>query len=115
MADSFIKSLPNTTALTGSPGALDLILLEKYQSGGDQAVPANNTYQSDCMFVRDFLASLGLSGRNKIINGDMRVDQRNSGASTPAFSANYTLDRWYCDGAGTGLTGTIQQNGGAVT
>jgi hypothetical protein len=36
--------------------------------------------------------SLGF--RNRIINGDMRIDQRNNGASvTPANSA-YTLDRW---------------------
>ena len=35
-----------------------------------------------------------LSGRNRIINGDMRIDQRNAGASvTPADDA-YTLDRW---------------------
>jgi hypothetical protein len=35
-----------------------------------------------------------VSGRNRIINGDMRIDQRNSGASvTPADNA-YTLDRW---------------------
>ena len=36
--------------------------------------------------------SLGF--RNRIINGDMRIDQRNAGASvTPADNA-YTLDRW---------------------
>jgi hypothetical protein len=46
------------------------------------------------------LASLGsiadtsLGFRNRIINGDMRIDQRNAGASvTPADSA-YTLDRY---------------------
>jgi hypothetical protein len=34
--------------------------------------------------------------KNKIINGDMRIDQRNAGASvTPVNAANtYTLDRW---------------------
>jgi hypothetical protein len=37
-----------------------------------------------------------LSGRNRIINGDMRIDQRNAGAEvTPANNA-YTLDRWGC-------------------
>ena len=35
-----------------------------------------------------------MAGRNRIINGDMRIDQRNAGASvTPAASA-FTLDRW---------------------
>jgi hypothetical protein len=34
-----------------------------------------------------------LSNRNKIINGDMRIDQRNAGASVTPTDA-YTLDRW---------------------
>ena len=33
--------------------------------------------------------------KNRIINGDMRIDQRNAGASvTPTVSGTYTLDRW---------------------
>lgn len=33
--------------------------------------------------------------RNRIINGDMRIDQRNAGASvTPTSDGVYTLDRW---------------------
>jgi hypothetical protein len=36
--------------------------------------------------------SNGLFFRNRIINGDMRIDQRNAGASTT--SGGYTLDRW---------------------
>jgi hypothetical protein len=37
--------------------------------------------------------------RNRIINGDMRIDQRNAGVSTvvsTAGSGGYTLDRWNC-------------------
>jgi hypothetical protein len=37
-------------------------------------------------------SSLGF--RNRIINGDMRIDQRNAGASVTPTSATYTLDRW---------------------
>jgi len=39
--------------------------------------------------------------RNKIINGDMRIDQRNAGAAVT--SDNYTVDRWirYINNAGT--------------
>jgi hypothetical protein len=34
--------------------------------------------------------------RNKIINGDMRIDQRNAGASiTPSYGNTYSVDRWY--------------------
>jgi hypothetical protein len=35
-----------------------------------------------------------LSGRNRIINGDMRIDQRNAGASVTPGDGVYTLDRW---------------------
>jgi hypothetical protein len=37
----------------------------------------------------------GLTGfRNRIINGDMRIDQRNAGASVTTTNGIYTLDRW---------------------
>jgi len=57
----------------------------------------------------------GLTGfRNRIINGDMRIDQRNSGASqtfTAAAALAYSVDRFYgyCTGAnvtGARVTGT---------
>jgi len=54
--------------------------------------------------------------KNRIINGDMRIDQRNAGASvTPASGANtYTLDRW-SGYASQASKYTIQQNAGSVT
>lgn len=36
--------------------------------------------------------SLGF--RNRIINGDMRIDQRNAGAGVPGPGLAYTVDRW---------------------
>jgi hypothetical protein len=44
--------------------------------------------------------------RNRLINGDMRIDQRNAGASqviVPSANLTYTVDRWYayCTGANT--------------
>jgi len=47
-----------------------------------------------------------LSGRNRIINGDMRIDQRNAGASVTGNV--YTLDRWQ-NFSDVGATYTIQQ------
>ena len=35
-----------------------------------------------------------LSGRNRIINGDMRIDQRNAGASVNMSAVVYPVDRW---------------------
>jgi len=51
-----------------------------------------------------------MAGRNKIINGDMRIDQRNAGASSStgaSFIGYVTVDRWAI-GANENL-GTIQQ------
>jgi hypothetical protein len=50
--------------------------------------------------------------RNRIINGDMRVDQRNAGASGTA--QEYTVDRWTAFLAQASKL-TWQQNAGAVT
>ena len=50
--------------------------------------------------------------KNRIINGDMRIDQRNAGASGSA--GGYTVDRWaYFQTVGS--KGSWQQNAGAVT
>jgi hypothetical protein len=50
--------------------------------------------------------------RNRIINGDMRIDQRNAGASGTANA--YTVDRFGYYGAAASK-GTWQQNAGSVT
>ena len=53
--------------------------------------------------------------RNRIINGDMRVDQRNSGTEVnPAVSGDYYLDRWLV-AASAASKFKIGQNAGAVT
>jgi hypothetical protein len=53
--------------------------------------------------------------KNKIINGDMQIDQRNTGASVSAAgSVTYTLDRWFI-GFTVDSKYTVQQNAGSVT
>ena len=53
--------------------------------------------------------------RNRIINGDMRIDQRNSGTEVnPAVSGVYYLDRWQA-AASVASKFKIGQNAGAVT
>lgn len=92
MADSLIKSMPNVTAPASE---LDLMLAEVWQSGTDQSVPANNTYASSNLFLRDWLKSLGLGAPSKIINGDMRIDKRTIGSGiTPSSTPAYAADRW---------------------
>ena len=52
--------------------------------------------------------------KNRLINGDMRIDQRNAGASVTPTNAQYLVDRWFA-----GLTQaskySVQQNAAAVT
>jgi hypothetical protein len=53
--------------------------------------------------------------RNRIINGDCRIDQRNAGASvTPTANGTYTLDRWQCLLSQSSKY-SVQQNAGSVT
>ena len=52
--------------------------------------------------------------RNKIINGEMRIDQRNVGGSVTAGSLQYTIDRWR-ELAEPASKFTIQRNAGSVT
>lgn len=61
------------------------------------------------------LASLANSGylRNRIINGNMAIDQRNNGASvSTGGTVIYTLDRWYV--GSNGAAATIQRVTGAT-
>jgi hypothetical protein len=53
-----------------------------------------------------------MMGKNRIINGDMRIDQRNAGASvTVNSSANFFgVDRWFATGQGTDGVFTVQQS-----
>ena len=63
------------------------------------------------------LAQLGNSSvnfRNRIINGDMRIDQRNAGASVSTTTSAYSVDRWL-PYAGQTSKMTAQQNAGSVT
>ena len=50
---------------------------------------------------------------NRLINSDMRIDQRNAGASATAINV-YTVDRWHYQASQASKV-TWQQNAGAVT
>jgi len=55
-----------------------------------------------------------MAGRNRIINGDMRIDQRNAGASVTPTNGQYLVDRFvYYSSQASKFT--AQQNAGSVT
>ena len=59
----------------------------------------NATFGGTVVMASSFL-------RNRIINGDMRIDQRNAGASQSisAGTSTYCVDRWACYALGAGVT-----------
>jgi hypothetical protein len=52
--------------------------------------------------------------KNRIINGDMRIDQRNAGAAITPTATTYTLDRWRAQISQASKL-TFQQNAASVT
>ena len=48
-------------------------------------------------------AGTGFAFRNRIINGDMRIDQRNGGAAISVTSNQYPLDRFYVSANASGV------------
>lgn len=55
-----------------------------------------------------------MGNRNRIINGDMRIDQRNAGASVTPAALEYQIDRWrYFASQASKIT--MGQNQGSVT
>ena len=58
-----------------------------------------------------------MMGKNRIINGDMRIDQRNAGASQSVSASTYpfTVDRFWIACGGSSAAFTVQQNQGSVT
>ena len=52
--------------------------------------------------------------RNRLINSDMRIDQRNAGASVTPTNGQYTLDRWQAFLTQASKY-SVQQNAGSIT
>jgi len=53
--------------------------------------------------------------KNRIINGQMVIDQRNAGASVTPSSGQFTLDRWNATTVAGTSKFSVQQNAGSVT
>lgn len=74
---------------------------------------AYGVINSDLITTSDGVSSAGLYGfKNRLINSDMRIDQRNAGAAVTINSTanTYTVDRWAAAGQGTDGVYTAQRS-----
>ena len=101
------------TGVTSSTGSGSVVL-----SAGATLTNATVTTSSTGLTYSDSTIQTSAASpyvlKNRIINGDMRIDQRNAGASTTPSTDVYTVDRWKYE---TSIASkfTIQQNKGSVT
>lgn len=104
-----------TITFTSAPSAGTANIYVRYLSTTTQSITPSQNTVSYSTLNSDNQSKLGISFKNRIINGAMVIDQRNAGASfTNTAGAGYTLDRWayYGDQASKF---TVQQNAGSVT
>ncbi len=106
-----------TITFTSAPSSGTNNVYVRYLSTTTQAItPSQNTVSWNTL-DSNTQQDLGISFKNRIINGNMAIDQRNAGASVTASAVGaitYTLDRWsyYAEQASKF---TVQQNAGSVT
>jgi hypothetical protein len=87
----------------------------RYLSTTTQAITPSQGTVGWNQLNSDTQQDLGISFKNRIINGNMRIDQRNAGASfTNVSTTAYTLDRWASYGDVSSKF-SVQQNAGSVT
>ena len=103
-----------TITFTSAPSAGTQNVYVRYLSTTTQAItPSQNTVSWNTL-DSNIQQDLGVMFKNRIINGNMVIDQRNAGASVTPTSQQYTLDRWAQFLSQTSKL-TIQQNAGSVT
>jgi len=89
-----------------------------FQSNGTTALTlSNNTsiHTGTATFANTISAPNTFGFKNRIINGAMQIDQRNSGsANTPTTNGTYTIDRWKSINSQASKI-TYQRNAGSVT
>ncbi len=102
-----------TITFTSAPSSGTNNVYVRYLSTTTQAITPSQNTVSWSTLDSNVQGDLGISFKNRIINGNMAIDQRNAGASgTTAIS--YTVDRWGYYGT-QASKGTWQQNAGSVT
>ncbi len=104
-----------TLTMTSAPSAGTNNVYVRYLSTTTQAITPSQNTVSYSTLNSDNQSKLGVMYKNRIINGDMVIDQRSSGASTTVTTTGYfSCDRWQ-SGATQSSKYSVQQNAGSVT
>jgi len=103
-----------TITFTSAPSAGTQNVYVRYLSTTTQAITPSQGTVGWNQLNSDTQQDLGISFKNRIINGNMRIDQRNAGASVTPANGDYTVDRWQYE-ATQASKFTVQQNQGSVT
>jgi hypothetical protein len=103
-----------TITFTSAPSAGTSNVYVRYLSTTTQSISPSQGTVGWAQLNSDTQQDLGISFKNRIINGAMVIDQRNAGASVTISSAQFTLDRWRAE-MSAGSKYTVQQNAGSVT
>ena len=102
-----------TLTMTSAPSSGTNNVYVRYLSTTTQAITPSQGTVSWNTLDSNIQQDLGISFKNRIINGAMMIDQRNNGASVSAVDS-YPVDRWQYE-ASQASKFTLQQNQGSVT
>jgi hypothetical protein len=101
-----------TITFTSAPSAGTGNIYVRYLSTTTQSITPSQNTVSYSTLNSDNQSKLGISFKNRIINGAMVIDQRGPGTYTP--NGTYTLDRWAFYNSQTAKV-TVAQNQGSIT
>jgi len=105
-----------TITFTSAPSAGTNNVYVRYLSTTTQSITPSQNTVSYSTLNSDNQSKLGISFKNRIINGAMVIDQRNAGAAvTNAGGTAYTLDRWYLFSTSLTVAYSVQQSSTAPT
>jgi hypothetical protein len=105
-----------TITFTSAPSSGTSNIYVRYLSTTTQSITPSQNTVSYATWNSD-LRNETWAFRNRIINGDMTIDQRNNGASQSVSASTYpyTVDRFWIACGGSSAAFTVQQNQGSVT
>lgn len=122
--DVFVNGAQLQTSDFTATNGSSITLISPATTGDDIRLVAWGTFttsssytqaQADALLATKLNTSTNVAFKNRILNGDMRIDQRNAGASVTPTDGAYTLDRWKMLMFNSASKYTVQQNAGSVT